>query len=434
MHPLASFDGERLLQLRVGLGGRPSAASAAPRLYRHSASSPNIRGRVSSANRAEPVAEEPLGVGRAAGPQRRRSRFEPHQTVARIAFPQRRQLLQRIVVPLFAVVEQDQREARLGLIVAAVGGGVLDLLDALLLAAAEAGDVGDHAQRQRQRRDDVAVGADDQAGVLALRLRARAPSPLRRRPRARRGRRRARCRPPSRCRRRAGRRRRRADSARRRPSGSARSVPGRARSPCRSHPGTPVDGVGRRRRQRVRVRLVRAAEIVVDRHVAAAERDAQPQRRSRDRGTRRHPAGRRRPPAGTSPAPGRARDCRYRRPPCARSASDSGFAARRRRRRAATSAASTAARARFQTGHAADLTPARQLAPLVPFTYNRPRLWTKPAFIRAASTRTSHTDSHERAPRGAGVLAEVRLLGRSQSDRHPVHDHRRSCSCCSASR
>ena len=39
-----------------------------------------------------------------------------------------------------------------------------------LLAAAEAGDVGHHPHRQRQRRDDVAVGADDDAGVLPLRI------------------------------------------------------------------------------------------------------------------------------------------------------------------------------------------------------------------------------------------------------------------------
>ena len=73
----------------------------------------------------EALVQEALGVRRAAGAQQRRSALEPHQPVARIVLAQHRQLLQRVVVPLLAVVEQDEREPRVGLVVAAVGGGAL---------------------------------------------------------------------------------------------------------------------------------------------------------------------------------------------------------------------------------------------------------------------------------------------------------------------
>ena len=61
-----------------------------------------------------------LGLG--GRPARRHGRpgFEPHQAVSRILLPQNRELLQRVVIPLFAVVDQDQREARVRLVVAPI--------------------------------------------------------------------------------------------------------------------------------------------------------------------------------------------------------------------------------------------------------------------------------------------------------------------------
>src|SRR6185295_6599303 len=78
------------------------------------------------------------------------------------------QLRQRIVVALLAVEEQYQRETRVGLVFAAVGGSLLDEPHAAFPVAAEAGHIGDPPQRKRKRRDDVAVCADDESGVLAL--------------------------------------------------------------------------------------------------------------------------------------------------------------------------------------------------------------------------------------------------------------------------
>src|SRR5207253_1839404 len=129
----------------------------------------------------------------------------------------------------------------------------------------------------------------------------------------------------------------------------------------------------------------RTAEIVVNRHVAAAERDAQPQRR-------------RQPAVGAGVlgvggdrlterlerqivfeivgmvrrlGPERLR-CRI---------SGSGYGSRGNERGTECDAGA------FLAAHPPILR-CHQLAPLVPITYNRPRLWTKPAFIRAANTRT----------------------------------------------
>ena len=70
-------------------------------------------------------------------------------------------------VLLLAVVQDDEREARFLLVVADVGRRALDQLQALFAPAAEPDHVGRPAQRHGQRRDDIAVGADDEAGVLA---------------------------------------------------------------------------------------------------------------------------------------------------------------------------------------------------------------------------------------------------------------------------
>ena len=68
----------------------------------------------------------------------------------------------------------------------------------------------------------------------------------------------------------------------------------------------------RRRRGSGRARAADAAEIVVDGHVAAAERDAQPQRARQAAIGRRRPADRRRRPAGRCRRRGRDRGCRFR--------------------------------------------------------------------------------------------------------------------------
>ena len=77
----------------------------------------------------------------------------------------------------------------------------------------------------------------------------------------------------------------------------------------------------------------------------------------------------------------------------ARSASDAGFpaagAASDDDEHGAAGGAGAVAGGSYTRSYAG-----RRLAPLVPITYNRPRLWIKPAFIRAASTRTFTSDSH----------------------------------------
>ena len=74
---------------------------------------------------------------------------------------------QGVVIAPFPVVDEDEREHGVGAVFAARGGRFLEHLNAALAAAAEPGDVGHQAQRRRQRRDDVAVGADGQPGVLS---------------------------------------------------------------------------------------------------------------------------------------------------------------------------------------------------------------------------------------------------------------------------
>ena len=61
-----------------------------------------------------------------------------------------------IVVPLFAVVEQCESKAGIGLVLARKAGGLLDELQSAFASAAEACHIGDPADRQRQRRHDVA--------------------------------------------------------------------------------------------------------------------------------------------------------------------------------------------------------------------------------------------------------------------------------------
>src|SRR5262252_8791009 len=112
VHPLASRHGQCLPQIRFRLF-RP----AVPRARGPSLVVPervlaeHAWARVAGKPR-EPFVEESLGLRVAAAAQRRRSALEPREAVARIQLAQHRELRERVGVPLLAVVEQDQREAR----------------------------------------------------------------------------------------------------------------------------------------------------------------------------------------------------------------------------------------------------------------------------------------------------------------------------------
>ena len=85
--------------------------------------------------------------------------------------PQLRQLLQRIVVPLLAVVEQDAaRTARRPGCRRRTPRPPRSASCPRSRPPPKPDHVRHPPHRQRQRRDDVAVRADDQPGVLALRL------------------------------------------------------------------------------------------------------------------------------------------------------------------------------------------------------------------------------------------------------------------------
>ena len=110
--------------------------------------------------------ERGLRILRPPGPERRCPGFEQHQAVARILPAQVRERAQRVGVAALPVIEQDQGELRVGPIFGLrLRRNLFDHVEALFLAAAEPGDVGHQAHRQRQRRHDVAVGADDEAGL-----------------------------------------------------------------------------------------------------------------------------------------------------------------------------------------------------------------------------------------------------------------------------
>ena len=77
---------------------------------------------------------------------------------------------QRLLEPTLPVVEEHQRELRVDLRVARIARGLFDHLKTLRLVAAKARHVSDPAHRQRHRRHDVAVGADNQSRILARRV------------------------------------------------------------------------------------------------------------------------------------------------------------------------------------------------------------------------------------------------------------------------
>ena len=163
---------------------RPLAAGRRARRRGSSASAPLRRrraGRRSCANRASPSSmARRASAGREArsavlAASSHRSRLRGYRRcsspITRSASSYRR----------LAVVDDDEREHRVGLDVARVGGGLFDQAEPALPASAEPGEPRQQPQRRRQRRDPVAVHPDDQARVLAAGGRAPGRARARRR-------------------------------------------------------------------------------------------------------------------------------------------------------------------------------------------------------------------------------------------------------------
>ena len=177
MHPFAPFERQRLPQIASASAVRPERRRAPRRACSAtSASSPNIRGRRSSANRVEAVVQEPLRVRRPAGAQAAssRSRATPDDCAdsPRAASPAASARRRSASRGCRAGSARTARRSGCRRRYAAASS--ISCMPALP-AAAESGDVRDPPQRQRQRRDDVAIGADDETGILALRRERRAP-------------------------------------------------------------------------------------------------------------------------------------------------------------------------------------------------------------------------------------------------------------------
>ena len=192
------------------------ACSATRRVFAEHARTPVVR----EARHA--VVEDAHGVRRPAGTQQRRAVLEPHQAIARIGLPQRRQLLQRVVVPFLAVVQQHEREARVGLVLAAD-------TRRLLPPAEDRARVRRRSPRRTRPSGPAATASRRCTDMCRRRGRrpsvaapATGPVRVRRTPRARRGTRPARCPRPWPYTRRVTRLPRRAGSAHRRREDSPR--------------------------------------------------------------------------------------------------------------------------------------------------------------------------------------------------------------------
>ncbi len=104
------------------------------------------------------------------GPKCGASGFEPEQAIAWIQLLQFVNHAQRVVVPLLAVVDDDEREAGIGLDVARVGGGLFDQAQSAFTTAAEAREPGEQTKRCRKRRDTVAIEPDRESRVVPARI------------------------------------------------------------------------------------------------------------------------------------------------------------------------------------------------------------------------------------------------------------------------
>src|SRR6185295_6182718 len=109
--------------------------------------------------------------------------------------------------------------------------------------------------------------------------------------------------------------------------------------------------------------------------------------------------------------------------PFARSASDAGLASTRAVRHASTAAQRTAAAPLGVMNRILRRRARPRLAPLVPLAYNRSAYGQNGHSSRRRARARSYRRAR-RTPRRARVLAEIRVLARSQGDRDPVRDYR----------
>ena len=96
-----------------------------------------------------------------------RRRFEPQQSIPRKCVLQSVDDAERIVIARLLVVDDDQREQRVGLGRSVAGRGLLDEAQTAVAIAIDARDSGHQARPRRHPRDEVAVEADCQPGVGA---------------------------------------------------------------------------------------------------------------------------------------------------------------------------------------------------------------------------------------------------------------------------
>ena len=96
--------------------------------------------------------------------------FVPELTVARVLLLQLPSDPHGIIEASLAVVEQQQRELGICLREPWICGRLFDHPQAAFLVAAKPHDVGHQTHRHRQRRHDVAIGADNQPGILPRRI------------------------------------------------------------------------------------------------------------------------------------------------------------------------------------------------------------------------------------------------------------------------
>jgi len=111
------------------------------------------------------VIDPAQGICRASGAQGGGAGLEPQQPIARIHVAQSGQHVERVVPALLTVVEEDQREARLGPDGAGARRRLFHHLQAACAVAIEARHVRHHARRQAQARHHVAVRPENQARV-----------------------------------------------------------------------------------------------------------------------------------------------------------------------------------------------------------------------------------------------------------------------------
>ncbi len=92
--------------------------------------------------------------------------FVPELTIARVLLLQLPNDTHGIIEASLAIVEKQQRELGICLRKSWVGSRLFDHPQATLFVATKPHDVGHQTHRHRQRGHDVAIGADNETGVL----------------------------------------------------------------------------------------------------------------------------------------------------------------------------------------------------------------------------------------------------------------------------